>query len=98
MATSLGSLWVFDPRLALTFTILFVCVGLLLRRTVLPSLFALGCVPFVAMWLDHDQAKLILLLIWAGLVVIAHRKNVMEEISQLIPRHDNRPEADQPPL
>ena len=98
MATSLGSLWVFDWRLALTFTILFVCVGVLLRRTVLPSLFALGCVPFVAMWLDHAQAKLILLSIWAGLVLIAHRKNMMEEFSQLVPRHDDRTEADQPPL
>src|SRR5262249_31403496 len=97
MATSLGSLCVYDSRLALTFAILFLCAGALLRRTVLPSLFALACLPFVAMWLEHDQAKVILLSCWAALVLIAHRKNLMEEFSQLATRH-HQPEVDQPPL
>src|SRR5262245_54544149 len=98
MATSLGSLVVFDPQLAVTFVVLFLVLGLLLRRTVLPSLCALACIPFVAMWLEHNQAKMILLTLWAGLVMIAHVKNLMEELSHLVPRQDDQPEPDQPHL
>jgi glycerol-3-phosphate acyltransferase PlsY len=98
MATSLGSLCVFDSHLALAFAILFLIAGVLMRRTVLPSLFAMASLPFVAMWLEHNQAKMILLSCWAGLVLIAHRKNLMEEISHLATRHNDQPEADQPPL
>jgi acyl phosphate:glycerol-3-phosphate acyltransferase len=98
MATSLGSLVVFDPQLALTFLVLFLCLGALLRRTILPSLVALAAVPLVSWWLEHNQAKMLLLSFWAALALIAHRKNAIEEFSQLMPRHDDQPEPDQPHL
>lgn len=86
MATSLGSLVVYDPQLALTFAILFFCLFALSRRSVLPGLFALACVPFADMALGDTPEKIIFLSIWAGLVLLAHRKNFVEEFAQLTAR------------
>ena len=97
MATSLGALMVFDVDLALTFVILFVGLCAVLRKTVLPGLFALACVPLAGMWFEHNPARTILLSFWAALVLIAHRKNLMEEFTQLV-RHDDQPEPGQPRL
>jgi len=77
--------------------VVFLCGVALLRKTVLPGLFALACVPLAGMWFEHNPAKTILLSCWAGLVLIAHRKNLVEEIVQLV-RHDDQPEPDQPHL
>jgi glycerol-3-phosphate acyltransferase PlsY len=97
MATSMGALLVFDTNLALTFAILFVILFALLRRTVLPGLFAMVCMPLAGMWFEPNPARTILLSLWAALVLMAHRKNVMEEILQLV-RHDDQPEPHQPHL
>ena len=97
MATSLGALLVFDPYLALTFAIVFLCGVTLLRKTVLPGLFALAFVPLADMWFEHNPPRTFLLSIWAGLVLVAHRKNVVEEFGQLL-HHDDQPEPDQPQL
>lgn len=97
MATSLGSLLVFDPYLALTFAALFVALAALCRKTVLPGLFALACVPFADFWLNHIPERVFLLSVWAGLVLVAHRKNFVEEISQFIARR-HPPQPEQPQL
>jgi glycerol-3-phosphate acyltransferase PlsY len=86
MATSLGALLVFDPRLTVVFAIVFVCLFVLSWRTVLPGLIALACVPLGCLWLDHDPAKVFLVSILSALVLIAHRRNFMDEISQLLAR------------
>jgi len=97
MATSLGALLVFDADLAMIFAVVFLCGAALTRKTVLPGLFALACVPLAQIWFEHNPPKTILLSIWAGLVLIAHRKNLVEEILQLV-HHDDQPEAGQPRL
>jgi glycerol-3-phosphate acyltransferase PlsY len=98
MATSLGALLVYDPQVAMTFVILFFCLFAWLRRTVLPALFALSCLPLTAMLLDRGPAEDTFLLCLAALVLVAHRKNLMEEFSILAARRHPQPESDQPHL
>jgi glycerol-3-phosphate acyltransferase PlsY len=95
MATSMGTLLVFDPHLALAYAVLFLCLVGVFRKTVLPGLFALACVPFADFWLNHLPLRVVLLSIWAGLVLFAHRKNFVEEFSLLIARRHPQPQPDQ---
>jgi acyl phosphate:glycerol-3-phosphate acyltransferase len=98
MATSLGSLLVYDPLLALTFGVLFVGLLAVLRKTTLPGLFALACVPLASMWMTNNHPRAVLLSFLAGLVLLAHRKNIIEEFSQFVARRQDQPEPDQPTL
>ena len=88
MATALGCLIVYDPHLAVAFAVLFLCLFVLMRKTVLPGLLALAVVPLAGKLFDHNSAEVIQLSILAALVLIAHRKNIFEEISEFVPhRH-----------
>jgi glycerol-3-phosphate acyltransferase PlsY len=98
MATSLGSLVMYDPHLALTFFVLFLCLFATLRKTTLPGLVALACVPLASLWVQHDPPRIVLLCSWAGLVLLAHRKNLVEEFLQLAARRNHQPEPEQPTL
>jgi len=96
MATSLGSLLVYDPHLALAFVLLFLCLAALFRKTILPGLIALAGVPLAALWLDQTPARAVLLSFWVGLVLIAHRRNFLEEFSLLAARrHPSGPDQPQ---
>lgn len=95
MATSLGALLLYDPQLAVCFGLLFVCLLAAVRRTILPGLCALACVPVAAMWLDRDPTRVVSLSILAALVIIAHRKNVLEELSPGAARRPLDPKPDQ---
>jgi glycerol-3-phosphate acyltransferase PlsY len=91
MATSVGSLLLYDPHLLLTFLVLFLCLCALLRKTVLPGLFALACVPVASLFIEHAPARVVLLSIWAGLVLLAHRRNFVEEFAQLVAHGPHHP-------
>ena len=86
MATSLGALLVYDPYLALAFTGLFLCAFVVLWRTVLPGLFALVCLPLASLMFGQDSTKVFLISVAAGLVLLAHRRNVVDEILHLVDR------------
>jgi acyl-phosphate glycerol 3-phosphate acyltransferase len=99
MATSIGSLLFFDYRLVVAFVFLFAIPYAALRRTVLPGLFAISCLPLVALYLapdpSHSPGTVIGISVLAALVLMAHRKNLMEEVSRLVeqrrhahPKHD----------
>ena len=96
MATSLGALLVFDPTLAFAFAISFVCLWVLFRRTVLPGLFSMAGIPLADFWLNHSPMRVALLSVWAGLVLLAHRRNFIEEFSVFVSRRNPQPQ--QPPL
>jgi len=91
IATSLGALLVYDYHLALAFIVLFVCAYAVLRKTVLPGLFAFACLPLVSVFLDQEHAKIVAMSVLAGIVLVAHRKNVMEEIWNLLERRNVHP-------
>jgi len=95
MATSLGALLVFDPKLALLYCALFLGAFVLQWRTVLPALFALVCLPLGAMLLNLDRIQVVLITFMSGFVLLAHRKNIAEEISQIIERRHMQAETDE---
>jgi glycerol-3-phosphate acyltransferase PlsY len=95
MATSLGALLVYDSRIALTYCGCFLFAFALQRRTILPGLFALICLPIVAPWLGQDHIQVFLISMTSGLVLLAHRKNLTEEILQLAGRRHVQTETDE---
>jgi glycerol-3-phosphate acyltransferase PlsY len=95
MATSLGAIMVYDPRLALAFPVLFLCGLIVLRRTILPGLFALTCLPLVSLMLDRQASEAFWLSALAALVLVGHRRNLTEEIAHLAARRSLNPESDE---
>src|SRR6266568_2074210 len=101
VATSLGALLVYDYHLALAFAILFAGAFAMLRRTVLPGLFGFVCLPLVSSYLTEptkDPSQVVGISILAALVLVAHRKNLMDEISHLVEQPDIQPKHNQPKL
>jgi acyl phosphate:glycerol-3-phosphate acyltransferase len=84
MAAALGALLIYDCRLALPFALLFAGAFAILRKTVVPGLFALACLPLVSGWLGRGASEVTGCLMLAGLVLFAHRKNLAAEVSQLL--------------
>jgi acyl phosphate:glycerol-3-phosphate acyltransferase len=91
MATSLGVILIYDYHLAAAFLICFSCAFALLRKTVLPGLFAFACLPFVMHYLDHNPAKTCGISLLAALILIAHRRNLMDEFLHLLEPREMKP-------
>jgi len=79
MATSLGALLIYDYHLIGAFLLLFFGFFAILRKTVLPGIFAIACLPLVSMYLGHESGKVVGISIISGLILITHRKNLLEE-------------------
>jgi len=94
MATALGALLIYDPLLTLTYVILALCLMAVFRRVTLPGLCALASLPPASLLLGGNPARFVLVSILAGLVLIAHRKNLFEEVLQLTGRRsvDSKPD------
>jgi len=84
-------LLVYDYHLIVAFLILFAGMFGLVRKTVLPGLFAFICLPLVSYYLRRDSADAVELSILAGLILISHRKNLMEEILHYVERRKLEP-------
>ena len=103
LATSLGGLVAYDFRLALTFGLLFAGGWALLRRTVLPGLLAVACLPLASTFLASDAPfatqcfRVLALAVLAGLVLTAHRHNLLAEFVHLLERRHahSKPERDE---
>ena len=92
-ATSLGALFVWNPPLAFAFTAFFAVAFAMTRKTTLPGLFAFACLPLATFWLTRDGLVLIIVLMVVGLVLFAHRMNLIEEIPALTERHGIEPKT-----
>jgi glycerol-3-phosphate acyltransferase PlsY len=97
-ATSLGALLVFDYRIALTFAALFLAGFALTRRSVLPGMFAFACVPLASLWFDRDGLTATLAAVLAAMILFAHRRNFIEEITLWSARRGATPETGSPKL
>ncbi|HWD92656.1 MAG TPA: glycerol-3-phosphate acyltransferase [Verrucomicrobiae bacterium] len=96
MATSLGALLIYDPKLAMVYCVLFLGAFVLQWRTILPGLFALVCLPLAALFLGQNRIQIALITMMSGLVLLAHRKNITDEILTLIGRRHLQAESDEP--
>lgn len=94
VATSLGAILVFDYHLALACGILFACGLAAVRRMVPAGLLAFVCLPLV--WLYWNQLFLAVeFSLLAGTLLLAHRKNLLEEIVRSIGPRTIQPKHDQ---
>jgi len=91
VATSLGALLIYDYQLAVAYGIVFTCFFAVLRKTVLPGVFAFICLPLASMYLGNEPSRVIGLSALAGIVFITHRKNLFAEFAQLGGRGDLDP-------
>ena len=98
MATSFGAVLIYNWQLAVAFVLLFLVALAVMRKTVLPGLFALACVPFVSLLLRSGVAEVTGCSILAGLVLLAHRRNLATEISLLLERRQASSKHDPPKL
>jgi glycerol-3-phosphate acyltransferase PlsY len=97
-ATSLGALLIYDYRLAAAFLLSFAVALVVLRRWVLAGLVAFVALPLIGIYLEHEPAKVILTSLLAGLVLIAHRKNLLDEFGQFVERPNVHPKHHRPEL
>ena len=98
MATSFGALLIFDWKLAVAFVLLFLGALAVMRKPVLPGLFALACLPFASLLLGRGVAEVAGCSILAGMVLMAHRRNLGSEISLLLERRQANSKHDPPKL
>jgi acyl phosphate:glycerol-3-phosphate acyltransferase len=98
VATSLGALLVFDYQIALTFAALFLAGFVLARKTLLPAMFAFTCLPMAAWCFDCGNFTVSGLAILAAIILIAHRRNLIEQFTAFAARRDTAPKPEQPKL
>jgi len=94
IVTSLGGLLFYDYHLAGAFAVLFAIALAVFRRTVLAGLVAFACLPLVCMWeQQHNPPRTVGISMLAALVLLAHRRNLVEEFSLLNERSHARQRA-----
>ena len=94
VSTLLGALLIYDFHLALTFVILFAVAYIVMRKTVLPGLFGVACLPFADAYFNRDPGATVIISVSAALVLFTHRKNIMDEITHIAERRHLRTHTD----
>jgi len=87
-ATFLGALLLYDYQLVIAFILLFGAMFAIVRKSVLPGLFAFVCLALVSFYLKRDSVEAVELSVLAGLILVAHRKNLTEEILHYVERRN----------
>jgi|SRR4051794_8790894 glycerol-3-phosphate acyltransferase PlsY len=98
IATSLGALVVYDYHLAIAFIVLFLLAFGFIRKTVLPGLIAFSCLPLVGMYQAENHVRVTTLSTLAVVVLLTHRKNLMEEFLHLLEHRAVHTKSNQPKL
>jgi len=96
MATALGALLVYDWQLAIVFVLLFAAGFALVRKTVVAGLSALACLPVVGAYLGRGEPEVVGITALVGLVLVAHRKNLMTEFANFLERRNVHPKQESP--
>jgi glycerol-3-phosphate acyltransferase PlsY len=97
-ATSLGSLLAWDYRVILAFIAFFLAAFVLTRKTILPGLFAFACLPPAVFWMTRSGLSLTIVTTLVGIVLFAHRMNLVEEIPALAERLGLQAKPEKPKL
>ncbi|MBN2506447.1 MAG: glycerol-3-phosphate acyltransferase [Verrucomicrobia bacterium] len=83
VSTSLGAILAYDPFMALVLGVLFLPALALLRSVVLGGMVALTLAPLVIFWCKVGNVEVAAISFVAILVVVAHARNIREEIGRL---------------
>src|ERR1035438_3318477 len=95
VSTSLAGLLIYDWRLALIYILLFLAGLALTRRSVAASLAAYALLPAASWRLGGDETQIWGICVLAGLVIMAHHRNVVEGIAELWSRRGVGPQSEQ---
>jgi glycerol-3-phosphate acyltransferase PlsY len=95
VATSFGALVIYDFRLALAFGALAALFSLFGRVTP-AGLIAFALLPVAAKMLDRGPLEIIIISALAGMILFAHRKNLLDEFTHLAAPQDARTKPDHP--
>ena len=98
VATSLGALLVLDYRMALTFAVLFLAGLAVMRKTVLPGLFAFAGLPLTALWFHQDGLTATWVAAMSAMILVAHRRNFADEMAVWSARREVVPKPETPKL
>jgi glycerol-3-phosphate acyltransferase PlsY len=92
----LAGLLIYDWRLGLIYVLVFVAGLALTRRSVAASLAAFALLPGASWWwLGADETQIWGISVLAGLVIMAHHRNVAEGIAELWSRRGVGRQSDQ---
>ncbi len=94
IATSLGALSVYDFRLALLFGALTLLLSFFGRMT-LGGLMAFALLPLAARMMERGPLEILTVSVLAVMILVAHRRNLMEEFAHLAERHEEETKADE---
>jgi len=95
VSTSLAGLLIYDWRLGLIYVVFFVAGLALTRRSVAASLAAFALLPGASWWLGGDETQIWGISVLAGLIIMAHHRNVVEGIAEWWSRRGVGPQPDQ---
>jgi glycerol-3-phosphate acyltransferase PlsY len=95
VATSFGALVIYDFRLALAFGALAALFALFGRVTP-AGLIAFALLPVAAKMLDREPLEIIIVSALAGMILFAHRKNLLDEFAHLSEPEDAHTNPDHP--
>jgi glycerol-3-phosphate acyltransferase PlsY len=98
VSTSLAGLLIYDCEVTLIFCVLFALLLAVTRRSVAASLVAYASLPAASLWLGEDRAHLWGISALAGLVIMAHYRNMVEGIHDILPGKSVASEPDQTEL
>jgi hypothetical protein len=66
-----------------------------MRRSVAASLAAFVLLPAASCWLGADPAQIWTISVLAGLILIAHHRNMIEGLAELLSRRSVEPQSEQ---
>ena len=95
VATSFGALVIYDFRLALAFGALAALFALFGRLTP-AGLIAFALLPVAAKMLDRGPLEIIIISALSGVILFAHRKNLLDEFTHLAAPEDAHTKPDHP--
>jgi glycerol-3-phosphate acyltransferase PlsY len=85
VASCIGALAIFDLQLAVIFAVFFAAGLILARSTLLSGLLAFSLLPLSSLLLEHPAPKIFAVAVAAGIIVVAHRRNLADAITEMLP-------------
>jgi glycerol-3-phosphate acyltransferase PlsY len=95
VSTSLMGVLIYDWRLALIYCLFFAAAISVARRPVAVSLAGFALLPAASFWLGGDLPQTWEISVLAGMVILAHHRNVVEGIAELWSRRGIGARTDQ---
>jgi glycerol-3-phosphate acyltransferase PlsY len=95
VSTSLMGVLIYDWRLALIYCLVFAAALAVMRKSVAASLAGFALLPAASCWLGGDTAQTWAISVLAGLILIAHHRNVIEGMAELWSRRSVGPRSHQ---